>query len=143
MVRRILVAVGAVAVIAGLGVSSSACDGGGEVPVIDCAKNPPKKWSELSILVKCDNCHNSNRTILGTPDNQPDGSRHGATAGYDYDSYTNTKQNALQAQDDVAGAGLHLMPPVESEGWTVDGGKMPPAVTEADKNEFYAWVQCG
>jgi hypothetical protein len=142
MVRRIFAAVGALAVVAGLGISSSACDSGG-VPTIDCTAVTPKPWSQLAILTKCGNCHASSRTEIGTADNQPDGSRHGATIGYDYDTLSFTKQVASQAQDDIAGVGLHLMPPNDDPRWKVDGGGPPPAITEAEKQEFYAWVQCG
>jgi hypothetical protein len=129
--------------IAAIGVGSSACDDGDGVPTIDCSTTTAKGWSQLSILEKCTNCHSSTRTYLGTADDQPDGSRHGATEGYDYDSYDKTRQFAIEAQDDVAGVGAHLMPPTDDPQWKVDQGGNPPTVTEADKQEFYTWVQCG
>jgi hypothetical protein len=143
MVRKLLAISMVAGVVAALGVGSSACDGGGEIPKIDCMKTPPKKWSELTILVKCTNCHKSTRSPIGTANDQPDGSRHGATENYDYDSYDSTRMNSDQAQSDVAGVGLHLMPPTDDPQWKVDGGGPPPEVTEADKQDFYAWVQCG
>jgi len=34
------------------------------------------------------------------------------------------------------------MPPVVSP-WRVDGWRIPPEPTDAERMDFYAWVQCG
>ena len=144
MVRRMLAVAAVVAFGGAVGLAATTgCGGSSGVPTIDCTKTPPKSFSQLTILTKCNNCHASTRTNVGTADNQPDGSRHGATAGFDYDSYDNTKANKIAAQDDVAGVGLHLMPPSDDPRWHVDGGGKPPTITEQEKQDFYAWVQCG
>ena len=157
MLKRMLVATALLSTAAVIGLSGIVSCGGASVPKINCTSTPPKKYSELSIVAKCTNCHSSARTAYAAdpnnpslPDpnsslNQQSGGRHGATPGYDYDTYQGTKMVATQAQDDLAGSppGLHLMPPSNDPRWKVDGGGAPPNVTDAEKTDFYAWVQCG
>jgi len=166
-----------------------ACGAETAVPTVDCKKTPPKKYSELTIIPKCINCHSSARTAFaasqfpGTngwavdphdpsgllpdptdPVNQVDGGRHGAYVSADFDTYGVTRSWAFAAEADIAGDGLcaqsldgsfsctrvplvgiaggHVMPPVVSP-WRVDGWRIPPEPTDAERMDFYAWVQCG
>lgn len=112
-------------------VGAQGCDSS-EVPVIDCSTVTVKKYGDLTIWEKCTNCHSTDRK---------GDARHGATVGYDYNTPAGAKATALEAQDDVAGVGTNDMPPVGLQ--TLDDGSAPPLPTEAEKNDFYAWVQCG
>ncbi|MFO0611282.1 MAG: hypothetical protein U0414_01745 [Polyangiaceae bacterium] len=111
-------------------VGSQGC-GPSEAPVIDCSTTTAKKYGELAIWAKCTTCHSTQRT---------GDKRHGATIGYDYDTPSGAKATASEAQDDVAGVGLNPMPPHDQ---VLDDGSDPPDPTEAEKTEFYTWVQCG
>ena len=149
-----------------LGLAGTTSCGGGGPPTIDCTKTPPKKYSELTIIAKCTNCHSNARTQAaiaqfgGTgwaadpnnaalPDptakvNLADGGRHGATPGYDYDTYDAIKMVDVHIpEDDLAGGGpsfLHTMPPTN---FKIDGGAAAPLPTATELTDFYAWAQCG
>ena len=128
--RFTIATLGAAALVGAL-VGAQGCNGDG-VPEIDCATVTPKKYGELTIWKTCTNCHSTDR--MGD-------ARHEATPGYDYNTPAGAKATAKEAQDDVAGVGLNDMPPVGAQ--TIDDGSEPPQPTEAEKMDFYAWVQCG
>lgn len=128
---RVAVAALGAAGLVGMFVAAQGCGPDGP-PTIDCATVTVKKYGELTIWAKCTTCHSTDRK---------DDKRHEATVGYDYNTPAGAKATALEAQDDVAGVGKNDMPPVGAQ--TLDDGSAPPLPTEAEKNEFYAWVQCG
>lgn len=127
--RVALGALASAALIGGL-VGAQGCNGN-EVPVIDCNTVTVKKYADLGIWKTCTNCHSTDRK---------GDARHEATVGYDYNTPAAAKATAKEAQDDVAGV-LNPMPPVGEQ--TIDDGSEPPQPTEEEKQEFYAWVQCG
>lgn len=127
---RLSLAALAIAALTGTFVSTQGCESG-EAPKIDCATVTVKKFGEMTIWTKCTNCHSTTRT---------GDARHNATPGYDYNTPAAAKATALEAQDDVAGVGLNDMPPTDE---VDDTGKAPPLPTEEEKQELYAWVQCG
>ncbi len=160
MLRRMLGAVdpgnfGAAAIVGLSGAAS--CGTSGPLSTIDCTTTKAKPYSQLTIIAKCTNCHSSTRTVYAvdpsdatlpdpnSPLNKQVGGRHGATPGFDYDTYALTVSVADQAADDIADGGAlfkHLMPPSDNPEWVDDSGSLP-TVTAADKQDFYAWDQCG
>lgn len=109
---------------------------------IDCSQETPKTYDQLTIIPKCTNCHASTRTNvdLEDKDTSPQ-SRHGATAGYDYDTEALAKAAKDLGASDVGGVGDHEMPPVDEPRHT-DGGKGIPSATAAEKKDFIVWAKC-
>lgn len=123
---------------------AASCGGGSDDDVgeIDCSKETPKTYDQLTIIAKCTNCHASTRTNLDLEDmDTSPTSRHGATAGYDYDTEALAKAGKDLGANDVAGTGDHDMPPVDEPRHT-DGGKPIPSATQAEKKDFVVWARC-
>jgi uncharacterized membrane protein len=112
-----------VAASTGCGDSSSDGLGGGSAtgPEVDCASVEVKGYSELTIWSTCTECHAT--TLVGSQ------ARQAAPEGSDYDTYEAARATAEEAQDQVFKG---LMPP---------SGFAAP--TEQEKQDLYAWVQCG
>jgi hypothetical protein len=125
----------------GIAAMSSAC-GSSDTTAVDCTADTPKKYSELSgVMAKCTNCHATTRT---------GDQRHGATVGYDYDTYDAAKMAAQLGASDVDGTGANIMPPVGQNcpkaggpACTVDNGGAVPSLSATEKKDFLVWAQCG
>lgn len=94
-------------------------DEAGMIPEVDCTATPAKKFSEMSaVWAKCTACHSS--AVTGA-------ARGGAPVDINYDTYAAAKAEATPAASEVA------------------EGAMPPGggLTDAEKEQIYAWAQCG
>lgn len=102
--------------VAALGMAS-AC--GEELPEVDCNAITVPTYSQLTVLETCSMCHSSQRTGAN---------RFGAPVGVDFDNYNGARDNSEHAMEEMY------------------EGKMPPPgyeATEQEKQDFYAWAQCG
>lgn len=125
----------------GLAAFGSACGDSSGGP-IDCTKETPKTYTAIaSAINKCTNCHSSTRT---------GDARHGATVGYDYDTYDLAKQAAQLGASDVDGSGANIMPPIGQNcpkaggpPCAVDNGGAVPSLTATEKQDFLVWAECG
>lgn len=102
--------------------ASFGCSGGGEdLPEVDCETVTVPTYSQVTALDKCTTCHSS---TLTTPVD-----RNNAEEGYNFDTYEGAVEHATAMVDEV----YH--------------GSMPPAgepdLTEAEKDQLYAWGLCG
>jgi len=140
------------------------------VPTFDCTKTQPKKYSELTIIPKCTNCHSAARTQFAATRTVGWRTRPTRTSaaptrsapsirwtvvvvarpiGYDFDTSFGASVAARQSEADIAGD------PCWTDGAVTSCGAnhaMPPAgspwhvapqPTDTEKMDFYAWVQCG
>ena len=115
--------------------------GGGDMAV-DCTTVTAKPYSDPGVtaaMTKCINCHSSTRTTVDA--------RHGATAGYDYDTFDLAKQAAELGKSDVEGTGANVMPPIgqncpktSSTKCVVDKGGAVPALSATEKADFLAFT---
>ena len=99
-----------------------ACSGGKEeLPEVDCETVTVPTYAEVTGLNKCTTCHSS---TLTTPADRND-----APHGYNFDTYDGAVEHATKMVEEVY------------------GGDMPPAgepdMTEAEKDQLYAWALCG
>ncbi len=123
----------------GAAIASFAACGGSDTGPVDCTSVTPKKYSEISTAIaKCTNCHDSTRT---------GDARHGATVGYDYETFGAAKISAELGRADVEGTGANIMPPIgqncpkaSSTKCVVDNNGAVPALTATEKADFLAFT---
>ena len=94
------------------------------VPMIDCETVTVPTYTNVALLNTCTNCHSSELTTRDERQNAP--------TAVNYDTYDAAVLNSTQGQREVAAG---TMPPSDVAGI--------PLPTEAQKQDFYAWVQCG
>lgn len=102
--------------------ASCSSDEEGSLPTVDCATATVPTFANVTIFsTVCTGCHSSTKT--GTE-------RKNAPVGLDFDTYTAAQPHAQKAVSEVY------------------DGSMPPNgananLTEAQKQELYAWGLCG
>lgn len=98
--------------------SLTAACGGDDMPAVDCAAVTPPTFANVALFNSCVGCHSA--ALSGNE-------RFGAPGDVNYDTYAAAVANADH--------GVH----------EVESGSMPPvgSVSEADKQDFYAWAMCG
>ncbi len=104
-----------------VGAAGVACDGGHhdeDFPEVDCGVVEVKGYAEMTVWASCTSCHSFE--LSGAE-------RRSAPAGVNYDTYEGAMADPEHAAVEVA------------------SGSMPPAdgVSDAEKDELYAWVRCG
>lgn len=102
-----------------LSIAALGCGDESSTSSIDCETATVPTFAQVSIFDTCTACHSS---TLSGPD------RANAPEGVNYDTLAAARANAEEGMSEV------------------EGGDMPPSgydVTDAEKQAFYAWTQCG
>jgi hypothetical protein len=128
MIKGSFTMLGAAFLVAGLGLG---CKSEGPLPKVDCATATVPKYSELTILKVCNQCHST--ALTGS-------ARHDADGDVNYNTFADAKRSAESGAREINGGD---MPPSDAAEDLASSGGLDHTITEDEKTAYYAWALCG
>jgi hypothetical protein len=129
MIKRALTMLAFATLAGGLGLG---CKDEGPLPKVDCNMvSTVPKYSELTILKVCNQCHAS--TLSGK-------NRYDAPNDVNYDVFAAAKAKAEDGAREVNGGD---MPPSDADKDLAEVGGLDHTISAEEKTAFYQWALCG